>query len=244
MDDVLSAALGVSKPQAQKILREYEGRALGSETRPKVKVRRKAHKLPTDTGPFQPQHIKYLRQRNFNPKHLEQVWQLLGTGPMSKLDTSDYKHRILAPIHWKGERVSFQARDITGRRDIKYKACPKDRELVEHQTILYGKLEKKRPLGIIVEGITDVWRLGKIAAGTFGIDFTQKQVRQISKYFKRVVILYDDEPQAQRQAEKLQHELAMRQTESFIETIENDPGALSQRKANALVKKFVKLYYE
>lgn len=239
----ISKVIGVSEPEAARIMKDYGGKSRGTKTeKVKPKIRLKEHKLPSDCGPLKKRHKRYLLSRNFDPNYLEDQWKLLASGPLSKLGEIEYKHRIVAPIYWGGERVSFQARDVTGKQKLKYKACPKDRELIEHQNILYGDQNKWIDLGIIVEGITDVWRLGPLAAATFGIDFTNRQVRQIAKHFKRVVIIYDDEPQAQRQAKKLQDKLIIRGIPAWIETIDGDPGDLTQEAANKLVKKMLALY--
>lgn len=234
----LAALTGVSETEIKKVMKEYGGRPAGKKAaEPKVKIRAKAHKLPTDTGPIKKQHKLYLRKRKFNPKKIQAIWNILGTGPIAKLDDTKYNHRILAPIFWDGEQVSFQTRDITERHPAKYMACPEDRELIKHKHILYGKQEKWGDVGICVEGITDVWRLGTNSFATFGIKFTHKQVRQIANHFKRVLILFDDDPQAQEQAKKLQSELAFRGVEAVNIELENDPGSLSSAAAKDLVKK-------
>lgn len=237
MDQAVAKLLGISKPKARQVMKEYGGAASRQVKEVKRKVRAKAHKYPTDTGPMNHRHKKYLESRGFDPQYIAKTWEVLGTGPIAKLDGIDYKHRILAPIIWNGEEVSWQSRDITGRHKAKYMACPKDRELVEHQTVLYGRPGDWGDTGICVEGITDVWRLGVNSFGTFGIDFTRKQVRAMARYFRRVVVLFDDEPQAQAQAQVLQSELVFRGVEAVIETIEGDPGALSEEDAKDLVKR-------
>ena len=235
-DKVVAKLTGVTLSKARILMREYKG-FVRKAKEVKRKVRAKAHKLPSDTEALKSRHKKYLASRGFDPDYIEHEWGVLGTGPLSKLDKVSYKHRILAPIYWDGERVSFQARDITGKHKLKYMACPEERELIKHKHVLYGKQSGWADTGIIVEGITDVWRLGTKAAGTFGIDFTSKQVRMIAKHFSRVIIIYDDEPQAQRQAATLQAELAFRGVEAVIETIQGDPGSLTQKQANTLVRR-------
>ena len=157
---------------------------------------------------------------------------------MSKLDDIYYKNRILAPIYWDRKRVSFQTRDITDLHKAKYMACPEDRELIKHKHILYGKQHKWNDTGICVEGITDVWRMGYNAFAVFGIKFTRKQVRQITKHFKRVIILFDDDPQAIKQAKLLKAELLIRGVEAIIEDIKGDPASLMEQDAKNILKKF------
>lgn len=248
-DETIAELLRISRPKARSIIKKYKGNpflgADDSSADEVVTIRKKSFKFPTDTGALKVQHRKYLKKRGFNSNHLESVWGLRGTGPISKLDKSEYKHRIIAPIIWDGDVVSFQGRAIAPSQKPKYKACPKDRELIEHQKILYGNQEAWGDrFGVIVEGITDVWRLGELAAATFGIDWTHYQARQIAKHFDRVVILFDNEPQAQKQAEKLKHELINKPNgpATFIHTINSDPGDLTQDEADDLIENFLNLY--
>jgi DNA primase len=210
-----------------------------------IKIRRKAFKLPPDCSKLHTRHKKYLKNRGFDPDDIEVQWQLQATGPLSKLDNADYRHRIIAPIIWEGQVVSFQARDITGKSDVKYKACPKDREEIHHQHILYCHQEVDWSLPIIVvEGITDVWRLGQQAVGVFGIDFLPQQVRSICQKKKeandnRVIIIFDDDPQAIKQGEKLMAELNFRGMECQQKIIEGDPGDMGQKEANELIRHII-----
>lgn len=238
LDKVVAKLLGITVGKARGLLKEYGGRPGRKVKEVKRKIRTKSHRLPSDTGKMKNRHRKYLQSRGFDPEKLEKEWGLLGTGPVSTLDKISYKHRVLAPIHWNGERVSFQARDITGRHKLKYLACPEERELIKHKHILYGRQEKWKETGICVEGITDVWRLGFAAFCTFGIDYTQHQVRQITKHFSRVIIIFDEEPQAQRQARKLQADLEIRGLEVIrVNDLKTDPGNLSDKQAEELIKR-------
>ena len=87
-----------------------------------------------------------------------------------------------------------------------------------------------------MEGITDVWRLGKLAFATFGIEYTRQQVRLISSLYKRVGIAYDFEIQAQRQAKELMADLKFRGVDCFLIPIEDDPGSMKQEQVNQLLK--------
>ena len=199
----------------------------------------KEHHLPSGTGPLAENHIKYLESRGFDPEELVRNWALVGTGPFSKLDDLDYKHRIVIPIIWDDEEVSFQTRDITNKHMAKYLACPQEREIINHKRIIYGKQEKWKDIGIGVEGVTDVWKLGFDSFCTFGIKYTPAQLRVIAKAFKRVIILYDNENQAQIQAKALAADLRFRGVNSYTITVESDPGAMSVEDARYLAKQLV-----
>ena len=200
----------------------------------------KPFQLPTGCVPLAPSHRQYLSHRGYNADQLEQEWNLVSTGPISQLDGISYKHRIIAPIYWDGQQVSFQGRDTTGKHAKKYMACPKDRELIHHKEILYGKQSAWGSTGVCVEGITDVWRFGNQSFATFGIKYTQKQLRLIANSFKRVAVIFDDEIQAIEQAYKLVSELEYRRVEAFQIPIVGDPGGMEQSEADYLIKQILK----
>ena len=180
----------------------------GPSVQTEIRLVKSAFRYPTDTGPIQNHHRKYLIKRNFNPNYIEQEWGVLGTGPLSTLSyrvgkekkVLDYRNRLIIPIEWGGKIVSFQGRAITERSKMKYLACPEEREIINLKTIIYGKTDWKRC--VVVEGVTDVWRLGFGAVSLFGIKYTLQQIRILSK-FEKVFLLFDPEAQAQAQAKKI-----------------------------------------
>ena len=230
----ISKLLSMDVISAGRIVGKYGGRAR-LRISPDILVP-KPHVLPSGTDRMLSHHRAYLIKRKFDPEYLEKEWGLLGTGPVSALDSISYKHRIIAPIHWDNQRVSFQARDITGKHPLRYIACPRVRELLHHKHIVYGQQTKWGDVGVCVEGITDVWRLGPLSFATFGIEYTVYQVQQIVAHFDHVVILFDDEPQAQTQAERLAAELRINNVRVRTTTVQGDPGSLDQTEANNLIK--------
>jgi hypothetical protein len=196
----------------------------------------KGFRFPDGTMDLMPMHEKYLIKRNFDPDRLYRQWGLKGTGPFGELDKINYAYRIIIPIEWDQKIVSFQGRDIKGKSKLRYLACPKKREIIEHQTILYGKQTEWTDTGICVEGVTDVWRLGTKSFGTFGIDYTKAQFNLMAKTFKRIIIIFDDDPQAVVQANKLRLELQIRGVEAIVINITGDPASMKQDDATHLVK--------
>lgn len=234
----LATLLDISKAKAQQLAKEYRiYRPTEASKAVKVHTTRLPHRLPTDTVPLQQNHRRYLERRGFEPDYLVREWGIMGTGPAAKLDKTMYRHRILAPIHWQGRRVSFQTRDITDRQSMKYLACPQQREIIDHQHIVYCREDRGlTDVGVIVEGIFDVWRMGPQAVGTFGIDYTRHQLRVLSKLFRRSYIIFDNDPQARLQAQKLAGELKFRGQICAVIHIEGDPALLSQEDADYLLK--------
>lgn len=203
---------------------------------PEPRRERELH-LPEGTGPLNTRHRAYLTDRGYDAARIEGLYGLKGTGPIGR-----YKFRIIAPI-WHDKRlVSYQGRDITGRAPLPYKACPKALELRDHKHCLYGAELVGGTSVVVVEGITDAWRLGRGAVATFGIEYTPTQVHLLAQY-KHVMILYDQEPTAQKQARKLMAAIAALGG-TRVEVVEeermaSDPAAMPQADADALMRELI-----
>lgn len=235
--------------QTYKLLKKRTSTQIPTFTSGRIKIKKEGFKFPSDITELQKQHKQYLsNKRNFDPDYLAKTWNIKGTSPFSSLSVTredtivriNYKYRILIPVTWEGRPVTFQARDYTGKQEIKYMACPEEREIIHHKHILYGHpslWEKRR--GILVEGALDVWRLGLSACCTFGTGYTTEQVRLMIKVFDELFILFDPEPVAQKRAKILQQELAFWGVKAHIYTdVLTDPGDMSDDDANHLLKEF------
>ena len=240
INKVLEHLLKISWSQVRVILRQYSDGVLKSDRIP-AKTQLYPFQYPTGVEKEINQSGKnYLISRRFDPDQIHSEWGVTSTGMFSILQTKDqiidYKRRLFIPVEWNGEIVTFLTRDYTGRSDKKYLVCPEEREILNIKKTLYGKPHKWGGLGIGVEGVTDVWRLGDNAVGVFGIKFTPAQVRLIAKNFKRFPVLFDDDPQAIIQADKLVADLRFRGLDSFSYHIKGDPGEMAQDDADALVR--------
>lgn len=253
IDYTLSKLLNVSISEARKLARDYKlfNRQQGRSRYRTNQVNIHPFKWPSGTGSLNKAHKKYLTKRGYDPDWLWDKFGLMGTGPVSLLydpdtkKTIDYRYRIVAPIWWDGQLVSFQSRDYTDRQTLKYITCPKKREVVHHKNILYGLQQDWKETALAVEGITDVWRFGGHSVfGTFGISYTPEQVRVISRLFKRVIVVFDPDPQAQAQGHKLAGELRFRGVDADCLGLDKDPGEMKQSEANELIKELdMKSYY-
>jgi len=185
----------------------------------------------------------YLNKRGFDWDRLIKEYGVLGTTPSSQLDNGEgkiipYSYRILTPIFWQSKQVTFQCRDYTDKQILKYMACPKLREIIHHKHIIYPQPKTRK--GIIVEGTFDVWKLGKGSHAVLGIEYTREQVRIIANAFDEVMILFDPEPQATVQANKLKQELLFRGVKAHVYTdLDTDPGDLSEDDAKHLVNELI-----
>jgi len=239
---VFEKLLNLPAAEVKRILAKYRdtSRTMIKETKSKIAIH--PFKYPQPCGPLNKYGKQYLLNRKFDPEYLEKEWDLQQTGIISKLDSISYNNRLLIPILWDETLVSFQTRDITGRSDLKYLACPMQREKINHKTIVYGNQAycSRQKRIIIVEGVTDVWRLGPAAVATFGIQFKIEQVLALAKLHNNFVIMFDNEVQAQEQARKLMIKLKTLGKNVSLFVVDDDPGNLSQIEADHLIKDILK----
>ena len=235
----LALLIHVSEKEAKEIARKYGGKSHVKST-VTVRVGQKKFRLPPSTAPMNDRHKRYLTKRKFDPEVIEKIWDVQGTGPISLMDGISFSHRLVIPIYWENRIVSFQTRDITAKHSLRYITCPEQREIVKHKHIFYQAIPTKDSNACIcVEGVTDAWRFGYGAIATFGIKYTKYQVREISKRFKKVFVVFDDDPQAIKQSEKLTAELILRGVDAYSIKIQGDPGDMAQTDADTLKKELL-----
>lgn len=235
-DQVVAKLLNVNWKEARNIINKYE-KMVGLREEKKERKRRKPKELkwPISCGSITKRHREYLRNRGYIPEELEKDWKICGTQGRGQ-----YGNRIIAPVYLDGVPVSFVGRDITNRHQLRYMTCEKKDELIFHKEILYGLDHVKERRAIIVEGIFDVWRIGKGTVATFGDAWTKEQVLFISERLDEVYILYDRG--AERQAMELNS--ILRGLMDKVETLQlvgaKDPGELSPDDTLELREKFLK----
>lgn len=226
--ETLQALLHKSYKEVKEIINTY-GKVWMKKPTLKRKIIKKKLLLPPTQEKLSKTAENYLKNRGFNPSELVDLWNLQSTAIISRIDGVDYRHRILIPYMWEGEVVSFDTRDVTGKASVRFLACKEEREILDHKKILYGRQQDWKEIGICVEGCADVWRIGVESFAVSGIKYTPAQVRYIARHFKKVAILFDNEPQARKQANKLVADLRFRGVDAKrIDLPEGkDPGELS-----------------
>lgn len=235
----IALLIHVSEKEAKEIARKYGGKS-HVKSAVTVRVGHKKFRLPPSTAPMNDRHKRYLTKRKFDPEVIEKIWNVQGTGPISLMDGISFSHRLVIPIYWEDRIVSFQTRDITAKHSLRYITCPEQREIIKHKHIFYQAIPTKdSDACICVEGVTDAWRFGYGAIATFGIKYTKYQVREISKRFKKVFVVFDDDPQAIKQSEKLTAELILRGVDAYSIKIQGDPGDMAQTDADTLKKELL-----
>ena len=215
--EVIKNLININNQKAYEIYKQYQNELYYKEEKTHTKVGK--IKLPEFVTRMRREHHDYLRQRGFDSKKIEKQFNLLGTNHIG-----DYKFRIIAPIYVNKFLVSYQGRDITNRAYLRYKACSKMYEVIHHKHTLYNLDNSCREKVIVVEGITDVWRLGDNCVCTFGIQFTLEQVLVLAQKYKQVFIIYDKGENEYEQSKKLAKLLSGLRVKSYIIRIEEKDG--------------------
>lgn len=238
LENFVSEILEVSFYKAQEIIEEYT-----TQTRRKIITNLQIKKptvlsMPEGTGPLQDRHYTYLIKRKFDPYKIEEEYQLIGTTHIGS-----YKFRIIIPIFINRNFISYQGRDVTGKQELRYKACKKSDEVIHYKEIVYNADNTENKV-VIVEGPTDVWRLGRGSVATFGTGWTAQQVLFIAKKkYERIFILYDEGKFAQERAHKLAWNLGTFCKDIQVITLDDgveDPGSMKQKDADYLMKDIMK----
>lgn len=229
--DVLVALLG-SKSLAKQAYHDFKGASYSIPDKKKKPAKELI--LPSGLQPLTKRARKYLESRNFDPDLLATYWNLQSTNNIGPT-----KFRIFIPIYLSGQMVSWQARDVTGNSNLRYLGQSQDKEIISNKQTLYGVDSVPGRSCVIVEGVTDVWRLGPGAVATFGIKYKAEQVSMLVRKFKTCHILYDPpDPQAHIQAKKLARDLSGygREVVLWDAKTDLDPGDFKQDDADAFMR--------
>jgi hypothetical protein len=180
-------------------------------------------------------HKRYLSIRDFNHEKLKLLYQLKAT---TFLAEGDWKWRIILPVIENGKIMCYTGRTI-GNSEPKYKSSKKEESVKGINDCLYGIDQVMGDEVVIVEGPTDVWRLGPGSVATFGIDWSLSQVKLLlERNIKKAWVMYDSEAQALKQADKLKTVLNSVGIKTGKISIQGykDPGCLPQERADKIMK--------
>ena len=192
---------------------------------------------PTSTVPFElPKeakqelmvpHRNYLISRDFDEKTYID-YGLMCCGP-----TGQYKLRLIVPVFFQGEMVTFTSRDITNRNPYKYLACPDSSSRRPIKNTIYN-IDRAKEAVIVVEGVADVWRIGDGAVALYGTNYTSEQVKLLAK-FNRIFVLFDST--AHIEAEKLGNDLSVFTSVEVMYLSKGDPAELTKTDVDHLRRK-------
>lgn len=184
-------------------------------------------------------HINYLKSRNFDHLLLQRLYDIQANYTVGR-----FPYRIVIPVYDNGVLVNATARDVTGQQPERYMSLRNDESIIPIKECVYNIDSTINSENIlVVEGPSDVWRIGGATVSLFGTAFkTAQYMRIVAQRPKNVFILFDNEEIAQEQADKLGKCLSpfIPHVESIeieeLQTEANDPGELSLPDAEYLRK--------
>lgn len=229
---VIATLLNVPIGQVRGLISKYfTGEGQRYRKREESQIRPNKLEMPLTLPHITDVHRNYLNARGFDTDQLQRVWGIQSTGY-----TGMYKHRIFIPVNFEWNTVSFQC--LAPTRNPPYMACEEEKEIIPHKHLVYGfdyAVDKGKC--VLVEGVTDVWRLGAGAVALFGKGWTQEQVNLICNNFDKVTVMLDaDAPKSD--SNKLAHNISAHGcwAVDIIELEQGDPGALPPERASKLMK--------
>lgn len=174
--------------------------------------------LPKEgSSKFPQRYLNYLKKRRFNPNQLITKYNLKCCHNLGK-----WKFRIIIPFYFNNQLVTFSSLGITGKQEIKYKHQPKEEAVIPVKETLFN-IDSVKDKMILVEGITDVWRIGEGAVAIDGKQTTSEQINLIiRKNIKKILVMLDAD--AIEQTKKLAKKLSgIVPSVEYIELPSGDP---------------------
>lgn len=194
-DKTLQILSGLTSYEYKNIIGSYDGTdSLLSSLNKKI-PNATALELSGSPG-LLPHDRAYLKKRKFDPDYLMEKYKIRSGGL-----AGDWAWRIIIPIFYKGQLVSWQGRTTTND-DIRYKTLAIEKSIMDAKSVLFNVDDCKHDYVFVVEGPFHVFRMGDDACATLGTSVTESQVRNLANY-KNIFILFDSEVPAQERAKKL-----------------------------------------
>ncbi len=137
----------------------------------------------------------YLENRGFDANEIVKKYQVQETNMFSYLKVKnqnwDFRWRIIIPIIMDREIVTYTGRDFTQKQDPRYRNAPIEAGTILTSECVYN-IDSVIDRALIVEGPTDVWKMGNETIATLGVKFSHAQINRIlKKNLKSCAILFD-----------------------------------------------------
>lgn len=108
-------------------------------------------------------------------------------------------NRLVIPVFYQGKLVSYQAADMTGTSDVKYRTA---KNKINQYLYQWDMIDPSLGYIILVEGVLDAWRVGGNTVATFGISLTtQQRTLIIQSQMPCVVLCWDQDAWVHTRAE-------------------------------------------
>lgn len=222
----ISALMGKSYSEVKKLLKTY---GIGRHSvREHVEYRDNIKTVLPYSGEFSVSAIRYLMNRGFDPEYIIEKYGL------KYCNLGEMAGRIIIPIYFEEELVSWTSRTISDTVEPRYMSCPNEKERIPHKDIFFN-WDNTEDTVVLTEGPFDAMRIGFGAIAGFGMDLTERQLKLLTEK-KKVIIALDNEPGAQKQAAKIHSVLTLFGIETRLWRITSgkDPGSADEEEIKEL----------
>lgn len=190
---------------------------------------------------LQPLHKEWLESRKFDPDYIFKKYKLQCSGSLGDKN-GNYQYRLIVPSFKGNQIVNFITRDVTNESKRPYINIPDEKAIIPCKSYLYN-FQTVVDTALIVEGVTDVWRIGDGAVATLGVKYTAAQVNLLRSIPRRIVLFDAGKPEMVF-AQKMAYDLS--NDGNFVdvwEMFEGDPCDLSDNDVKHLRKEiFGRIY--
>lgn len=187
---VIAEIVGCSLGEAKQIAKGIDNSDLAIKNKPKY-LSTAEKILPADaTKEFPKVHLRYLRERGFNPRKLIRKYNLHACYLHGK-----YRYRIIIPVIKRGRIVTFTSRDVTDSQQPKYLMASYEESAVDPAEAVFN-IDSVKPYSdaFLVEGPFDVFKMGDGAFCFMGVKFTSGRLLQVAeKKIDRLFIFFDSD---------------------------------------------------
>jgi hypothetical protein len=163
--------------------------------------------------------LQYVQTRHYSPADLDGQFDVRYMPPGVKMweneegDVMSWDHRLLIPITRAYKIIGWQARSTvsnpTSKKHKKYIFPPVSVTGEGKSSWLYNMAEASYHKDLVIaEGVTDVWRIGQQAVGSFGKVLSDQQIKILKMVwgsYASCVIAFDGEKEAWKYALEMEN---------------------------------------
>lgn len=192
--DLVMEIEGCPFHEAKKVVEEYSDEYAGDEYGIPPSLNTGKVVLPEEAEDFA--NPKTRNHRDYALAYLEARgfgWPEINKYNLSFCPRGRYECRVIVPIYYGGVLVTYLGRSYRNRPDEnRYDNLPLGKSLMRHKELLYPVDLFSGDSLMLVEGVTDVWRLGHDSLATLGNSMSPEQRAQvIGLELRALSILFD-----------------------------------------------------
>jgi hypothetical protein len=173
----------------------------------------------------------YLKRRNISK-------DVLISARCGVCRSGEYMNRLVIPVFYQEELVSFQAADLSGFARLGYRSAPLSMGRINDFLYNYDKIKVGGRM-IVTEGVLDAWRVGTEAVCSFTSNLTKTQIKLIKeKELNELYFCFDTELASYYKSRELAKEF-----EAYIPVVEvvklpygKDPDEVGREKIYQLIE--------